>query len=596
MNVYQQRIAALRQLMQKHQIDAWIIPTADPHLSEYLPQHWQSREWFSGFTGSAGTLVITQNEAALWADSRYWEQAEKQLSHTSIILKKIGQDIHYIEYLKEKLKQGNQIGMAADMLSIAEQERLNHAFTPHQIHLQTSHDLLDVVWQNRPNKPAQNIYPHLAQYVDLSTSEKLALIRQSMAQHQADYHLISSLDDIAWICNLRGHDVEFNPIFLSYLLIGVEQTQLFVQSSCLESTARQQLIDAQIQIEEYEALPDWIQTLSGTLLINKEKTAVQTLQKLPENVHIIDSINPSTLIKSCKTPKEIKHIKEAMLQDGIALCHFFAELEAKLAQGQAINELDIDHLLIHHRSQRPHYISPSFDTIAGFNANGAMAHYRATPESFSWLNTDGLLLIDSGAQYQNGTTDITRVIPIGTATPAQKRDFTLVLKAHIALAQTVFPAGTPAPILDSICRAPLWQEHCDFGHGTGHGVGYFLNVHEGPQSIAYRAQPSPHHVMKIGMLTSNEPGLYRAGKWGIRIENLILCQAVPSEKETDFGTFLQFETLTLCPIDTRLIQTDLLTPQEKNWLNQYHQDVYQKLAPHLNGNVQDWLKHRTQAI
>ena len=320
------------------------------------------------------------------------------------------------------------------------------------------------------------------------------------------------------------------------------------------------------------------------------------MAQLPDSVRLVESINPSTLFKSIKSAADIAHIRETMRQDGAALCGFFAELEQKLANGETVTELDIDTLLLAHRSRRPHFISPSFNTIAGYNANGALPHYSATPEANAVISGNGLLLIDSGGQYQGGTTDITRVMPVGTPTAAQKRDFTLVLKAHIALAQAVFPENTLSPMLDAICRAPLWQAQCDYGHGTGHGVGYFLNVHEGPQVISYHAAPNPNHAMKAGMFTSNEPGLYRPQQWGIRIENLVINQPVEQPAETAFGRFLCFETVTLCPIDTRLVDTALMTAAETEWLNRYHAEVREKLLPLVEGAARAWLEERTAAV
>ena len=326
------------------------------------------------------------------------------------------------------------------------------------------------------------------------------------------------------------------------------------------------------------------------------KVAASTLQSLKGTVPVIESVNPSTLFKSVKSPADVTHTREAMIEDGVALCHFFVDFEARLARGEVLNELDIDRMLLEFRSQRPNFVSPSFGTIAGFNANAALPHYSATPEAFSEIRGDGLLLIDSGGQYLNGTTDITRVVPVGTPSAAHKRDNTLVLKAHIALAETIFPEGIAGPLLDAICRKPMWQQQCDYGHGTGHGVGYFMNVHEGPQVISWHAPVLPQGALKVGMITSIEPGIYRPGKWGIRIENLVVNQPVANPQETEFGQFLHFEPLTLCPIDTRLMDTALMTPTEIQWVNAYHALVREKLAPRLQGAALAWLEARTQPL
>ncbi|QMT34511.1 aminopeptidase P family protein [Conchiformibius steedae DSM 2580] len=596
MTVFKERIAHLRGVMKQHALDAWIVPTADPHLSEYLPEHWQSRLWLSGFTGSAGTLVVCADYAGLWADSRYWTQAQAQLAGSGIRLHKLGEDQDYPQWLADHLPEAARIGVAADMLSQRNAEQLRQVFAAKKQILQCDTDLSHEVWTERPPLPRSEVYPHPPEFCGETAAAKLARVRAAMHEAGADHHLLSSLDDIAWLTNLRGSDVSHNPVFLAHLLINDTQAVLFTDHTRISPAAQQTLQTAGISLAPYHNIGATVAQLHGTLLCDPAKTAVSVLRHLPDSTSVLAQINPSTLFKSCKTPAEITHIRQAMIQDGVALCGFFAELEQKLADKVPLTECDIDTLLIEHRSRQPHYVSPSFDTIAGFNANGALPHYRATAEAHSTIEGDGLLLIDSGAQYLNGTTDITRVVPVGTPTAAHKRDFTLVLKAHIALARAVFPENLPAPLIDSICRLPLWQAQCDYGHGTGHGVGYFLNVHEGPQVIACRTAANPHHALKIGMLTSNEPGLYRPEQWGIRIENLIITQAVAQPQESAFGKFLCFETVTLCPIDTRLIDLALLDDGERAWLNGYHAEVRAKLYEHTTGAARAWLLQRTEAV
>lgn len=591
-----EKLAALRQAMTEHGIDAWLAPSADPHLSEYLPEHWQTRAWLSGFTGSAGTLAVTQTEAALWADSRYWEQAEQQLAGSGIVLEKLGFGRNHIDWLAEKLPENAVAATAADMLSAAERDRLQTALARKGIALQTEHDLAGRIWSDRPALPCAPVYEHPAEFTAETAAAKLARVRAAMREAGADFHLVSALDDIAWITNLRGSDVSFNPVFLAHLLIGADHATLFVDESKIGAGVQAALEAAAIETAPYAAAADALAHLSGCLLFSPEQTAVSTLAKLPENVRTVQAANPSTAFKAEKSAAEIEHIREAMRQDGAALCGFFAEFERRLSAGEALTECDVDTLLLAHRSRRPHFVSHSFDTIAGFNANGAMPHYRALPDSCSTIAGNGLLLIDSGGQYLNGTTDITRVIPIGTPIAAQKRDYTLVLKAHIALAETVFPENILSPLLDSICRKPLWQAQRDYGHGTGHGVGYFLNVHEGPQRIAYQAAPKPEHAMKAGMITSNEPGLYRPGQWGIRIENLVANRAVAEPEESQFGRYLAFETLTLCPIDTRLLEHGLLSETEAAWLNAYHETCRRELLPLVEGEAKAWLLANTEAV
>lgn len=597
------RISKLRQALVEQDLTAIIIPSADPHLSEYLPEYWQARLWLSGFTGSVGTLVVTADFAGLWTDSRYWVHAAAQLADTGISLEKLapGQPNH-IDWLAAHLVEGDSVAVDGNVLSVAEQDRLLSAFDDNNITLITDRDVLAEVWTDRPALPKAKLYEHDAQFVAQSAANKLAAVREGMAKVGATHHLISSLDDIAWLTNLRGADVDYNPVFLAHVLIDAERAILFVDNNKVSSEIAKRLQDNGFAIADYEAIQDALGELTpeDLLLLDPSKVAVGTLSKIVDDVGFIEQLAPSTLLKSVKADADIDHVREAMRQDGAALCEFFASFEQRLASGERLSELDVDSMLIDVRSKQPHYVSPSFPTIAGFNENGALPHYRATSENFSYLDVadgeGGLLLIDSGAQYQNGTTDITRVVGIGQVNDEHKRDFTTVLKAHIALAKAHFPDGIASPLIDAICRAPLWQAQMDYGHGTGHGVGYFLNVHEGPQVIAYSASMPKERAMKAGMISSNEPGLYREGQWGIRIENLMVNTRVANPAETMFGDFLNFETLTYCPIDTRLIEPSLLTQIEKDWLNNYHRQVYNELNSRVTGAALDWLTERTQAI
>ena len=603
-----ERIASLRQTLASQELTAIIVPSADPHLSEYLPEYWQARLWLSGFTGSVGTLVVTADFAGLWTDSRYWVHAADQLNGTGISLEKLapGQPNH-IDWLAAHLVEGDSVAVDGNVLSITEQDRLLDAFETNHITLITERDVLTEIWSNRPALPEAKLYKHDAQFVAQSASEKLAAVRAGMIEAGATHHLLSSLDDIAWLTNLRGADVDYNPVFLAHMLIDadsnvINSATLFIDNNKVSSEIAQYLKDSGIVLADYEAVQEALATLTADdlLLLDPSKVAVGTLSQMGDGIGFIEQMAPSTLLKSVKSDSDIDHVREAMRQDGAALCEFFATFEQRLKAGERLSELDVDSMLIEVRSQQPHYVSPSFPTIAGFNENGALPHYRATPEKFSYLDVaegeGGLLLIDSGAQYQNGTTDITRVVGIGQVSAEHKRDFTTVLKAHIALAKAHFPDGIASPLIDAICRAPLWQAQMDYGHGTGHGVGYFLNVHEGPQVIAYSASTPKERAMKEGMISSNEPGLYREGKWGIRIENLMVNKRVVQPVETEFGDFLNFETVTYCPIDTRLIEPSLLTQIEVDWLNDYHRQVYAELKDCIDGAAFEWLSERTQAI
>jgi len=592
------RLSQLRAAMREQQIDAYIVPSADPHLSEYLPGRWQGREWLSGFTGSVGTLVVTQEFAGVWTDGRYWEQAETELAGSGIVLKKIpsGASVLYIDWLGETMQPGQTVGVDGAVLGLANARLLQQALGA-QVTLRTDTDLLQQVWLERPAMPAAPVFEHASPYPALPRTEKLAALRAAMAQHGASHHVISTLDDIAWLFNLRGADVNYNPVFIAHALVGPERTTLFVADGKLPAALRTTLEQQGVDVAPYAQAGAALAALPATavLLLDPRRITYGTRLAVPAAVSVVEAINPSTFAKSRKTDTEAAHVRAAMEQDGAALCEFFSWLDATLADPQRapLTEIGVDEHLTAARARRAGFVSPSFGTIAGFNAHGAIMHYHAHAGSEATIEGDGLLLIDSGGQYLGGTTDITRVVPVGTITAEHKRDFTLVLRSMIALSRAHFPLGVKSPMLDSIARAPLWAEGIDFGHGTGHGVGFFLNVHEGPQSISQSAMPEAHTAMQPGMITSVEPGIYRPGRWGIRIENLVLN--VPAG-ESEFGQFLRFETLTLCPIDTRCVERSLLRDDEAAWLNDYHATVRARLSPHLSGDALAWLEQRTGAV
>ncbi|WP_300750508.1 aminopeptidase P family protein [Janthinobacterium sp.] len=592
------RLSQLRAAMREQQIDAYIVPSADPHLSEYLPGRWQGRAWLSGFTGSVGTLVVTQEFAGVWTDGRYWEQAETELAGSGVVLKKIpsGASVLYIDWLGETMQPGQTVGVDGAVLGLAQARLLQQALGA-QVTLRTGTDLLQQVWLDRPAMPAAPVFEHGAPYPALPRTEKLAALRAAMAQHGASHHLISTLDDIAWLFNLRGADVHYNPVFVAHALVGPERTTLFVADGKVPAALRATLEQQGVDVAPYEQAGAALAALPATavLLLDPRRITYGTRLAVPEAVSVVEAINPTTFAKSRKTETEAAHVRAAMEQDGAALCEFFSWLDATLADPQRapLTEIGVDEHLTAARARRSGFVSPSFGTIAGFNAHGAIMHYHAHAETAATIEGDGLLLIDSGGQYLGGTTDITRVVPVGTITAEHKRDFTLVLRSMIALSRAQFPLGVKSPMLDSIARAPLWAEGIDFGHGTGHGVGFFLNVHEGPQSISQSTMPEAHTAMQPGMITSVEPGIYRPGRWGIRIENLVLNV---SAGESEFGPFLRFETLTLCPIDTRCVERSLLRDDEAAWLNEYHAMVRARLSPHLAGSALAWLEQRTGAI
>nr|WP_218947960.1 aminopeptidase P family protein [Pollutimonas harenae] len=584
----------MRQAMQAHKVQACVVPTSDPHLSEYLPERWQGRQWLSGFEGSAGTLVVSDTYAGLWTDSRYWEQAEHDLQGTGITLMRAGQAgvPGPAAWLAEYLTPGERVSVDGQVLALQTYRQWQEVLSKKNIVLLTDIDVLNDVWTPRPALPQGTVFEHLAPFACRSRAQNLADVRAAMAEHQADWHWLSSLDDIAWLFNLRGNDVPYNPVFLAYALIGADTARLFVAPGKIAADLQERLLADGISIAPYDEAAGALACLpeGQALLLDPARSTVGTFGAAAF-VDVVEAINPSQLFKSRKNAAEADHVRLTMEQDGAALCEFFAWFEA--AQGrERITEITIDEQITAARSRRPNFVTPSFSTIAAFNANGAMPHYHATEQAHAVIDGNGLLLIDSGGQYLGGTTDITRVVPVGQVNDAQKRDYTAVLKGMIALSQAVFPCGTAAPLLDTIARMPIWQTGADYGHGTGHGVGYFMNVHEGPQSIAYRATINPNMAMEAGMITSNEPGLYRPGQWGIRIENLVLAVAGP---QTEFGEFLQFETLTLCPIDTRCIDISLLSESERGWLNRYHEQVRERLLPWVEGGAKDWLLERTRA-
>ncbi|MDD1151191.1 aminopeptidase P family protein [Pseudomonas sp. TNT2022 ID357] len=593
--VVPQRLAHVRQLMSREGIHALLVPSADPHLSEYLPGYWQGRQWLSGFHGSVGTLIVTADFAGVWADSRYWEQASKELKGSGIELVKLqpGQP-GPLDWLAEQTPQGAVVAVDGAVMAVASARTLSAKLQERGARLRTDIDLLQEVWSDRPALPDQPVYQHLPPQATQSRVEKLGKLRETLKERGADWHFIATLDDIAWLFNLRGADVSFNPVFVSFALISQQQATLFVALSKVDDPLRGVLEADGVSLRDYSEVAAALRAVpeDATLQIDPARVTSGLLDNLLPGVKLLEGLNPTTLAKSRKSLADAEHIRQAMEQDGAALCEFFAWLESALGR-ERVTELTIDEHLTAARERRPGYVSLSFNTIAAFNANGAMPHYHATPEEHAVIEGDGLLLIDSGGQYLGGTTDITRMVPIGTPSAEQKRDCTRVLKGVIALSRAQFPRGILSPLLDAIARAPIWAEGVDYGHGTGHGVGYFLNVHEGPQVIAYQAAPAPQTAMQPGMITSIEPGTYRSGLWGVRIENLVLNREAGT---SEFGEFLKFETLTLCPIDSRCLEPSLLTQDEREWLNAYHGDVRRRLSPLLEGAALEWLQARTAAI
>ncbi|MGN6382854.1 MAG: aminopeptidase P family N-terminal domain-containing protein [Dyella sp.] len=586
------RLAALRQAMAAHNVAACLVPTADPHLSEYLPDHWAAREWLSGFTGSAGTLLVTQTHAGLWTDSRYFSQAEQQLAGSGVALmkQKVAHAPEHLTWLQQHLHAGDAVAIAGDSVSPASRRQITRLLEDVGARLRTDLDLPAAVWTDRHALPKSPVVEHALAWAHTPRSDKLARVRTAMRKAGATHHLVSSLDDVAWLTNLRGSDVECNPVFLAHLLIEAEgKATLFVDRRKLSDALVAALGKDGVQIAEYAAIGDVLGELAATdvLLLDPGKIVCAVADAVPASVKQLEAANPSTAMKARKSAAELDHIRDTMRRDGAALVRAFRRLEERLAAGMAQTELDVDTLVREERAAQPHFVGESFATIAGYQANGALPHYRATPEHHSALARKGLLLVDSGGQYLGGTTDITRVLALGETTAEQRRDATLVMKGLIALSRARFPKGASGPQLDALARAPLWAAGMDYGHGTGHGVGYFLNVHEGPQGIRPPISGSALVALEPGMITSIEPGLYKPARHGIRHENLAV---VVEAEQTEFGDFLAFETLTLCPFDRRALEPNLLNPEERAWLDDYHASVRAALSPLLDGADLAWLE------
>lgn len=587
-----QRIAALRAIMEREDIAAFIIPSTDPHLSEYVAPHWESRKWISGFTGSAGTVVITRHEAGLWTDSRYFLQAAQQLEGTEIVLYKemLPETPSIPDFLTQHLKESDAVGIDGKMFAATQVVQLKSELGKAGISIKAIPDPMTELWTDRPAIPNNPAFVYDICYAGVSCKEKIETIRTSIQKIGAEYILLSALDEIAWTLNIRGNDVHCNPVVISYLLIGRDSVHFFIQPEKVTNELAAYLTQNDIQVHPYDSVEAFLSRLNGTsILAEPAKTNYAVYSSIPSDCTIVTGPSPVSLLKAIRNQQEIEGMHSAMLKDGVALVKFLKWLEDAVPTGKE-TEISIDKKLHEFRAAQPLYVGESFDTIAGYKEHGAIVHYEATPETDVTLKPEGFLLLDSGAQYLDGTTDITRTIALGNLTEEEKTDYTLILKGHIDLAMAVFPEGTRGAQLDVLARMPIWQHHMNFLHGTGHGVGHFLNVHEGPQSIRMNENPVTLHA---GMLTSNEPGVYKAGSHGIRTENLVLT--VPAG-EGMFGSYLKFETVTLCPICTKGIIKSLLTNEEIGWLNDYHHMVYEKLAPMLDESERQWLENACKAI
>ena len=594
MNEIELRLARLRELMKREHLSAFIFPSTDAHQSEYVADHWRGREWISGFNGSAGTAVVTMKSAALWTDSRYFLAAEEQLEGTEyqLIRLKMEGTPTIAEWLGKELQnvQSPEVGLDGMVNSYNYVKDLSYSLRKlGGITLRTNLDPLEQIWENRPSLPANPVEIQPLEYAGETLASKVVRIRKSLRELHADGMLVSALDDIAWTLNLRGTDVHCNPVFVSYLLIESDKVSLFVDDNKLSPEVKQYLQDNQVSLYNYNKVEKCLESYSEyNILLDGDETSYY-LWKTVKCQEIVAAASPIPAMKAVKNEAEIEGYRSAMLKDGVAMVKFLKWLKPAVEAGGQ-TEISIDEKLTSLRAEQKLFRDISFDTIAGYAQHGAIVHYEATPETDVVLKPEGLILIDSGAQYQDGTTDITRTIALGAVSEEMKHIYTLVLKAHIQLELVKFPDGASGTQLDAVGRECMWREGYNFLHGTGHGVGSYLCVHEGPHQIRMEWMPTP---LRAGMTLTDEPGLYLAGKFGVRIENTVLISDYMS---TEFGKFLQIEPLTLCPIDTTPIDVDMLLPEEIDWLNAYHHSVYEKLSPFLDEEEKIWLENATKPI
>ncbi len=587
-----ERIKKLRAVMREKGISACIVPGTDPHASEYIAECWKDRVWITGFTGSAGTAVVGLEKVGLWTDSRYFLQGETELAGTGIDLMKMGlpETPGTVSWIISGLKKGERVGVNPQMFSVDAYQSLQNELADAGIEL-VSVDLISEVWTDRPAMPSNPCFVFDVKYAGKSVTEKLTLLHAEMQKAGAGVVVLSALDDIAWLFNIRGNDVDYNPVTIAFAIVELESATLFINPEKINAETAEYFKSKGVRTAAYNSVYHHLEKISpeAKVWIDGAKLNRSLYESIPAVCTKVNKMSPVFRLKSIKNETEVAGYRRAMIKDGVALTRFFIWLEENVATG-TLTELSVDEKLQAFRAEQENFVGPSFGTIAGYRGHGAIVHYKATDESASTLHPEGIFLLDSGGQYLDGTTDITRTVTLGKPTEEEKTDFTLVLKGHIALSSAVFPVGTRGSQLDILARKALWDLGLNYGHGTGHGVGHFLNVHEGPQSIRMDENPV---TLQEGMFMSNEPGLYRTGKHGIRTENLVLV--VPA-LETEFGKFLKFETLTLFPIDRNLIDILMLTDEEEMWIDNYHEMVFNNLSPYLSENERAWLEEKCKPI
>lgn len=593
MSNIRERIIKLRKLMKEKGIDMYVIPSSDYHQSEYVGEYFKSREFISGFTGSAGIVVVTEDEAGLWTDGRYFIQAEKQLEGSSITLFKIGEENvpTFIEYIGKNLKNNQCLGFDGKVLSVKNVFDIKNGFGKKKIKIEDRYDLVNEIWNDRPVLPKSDVFILDEKYCGESFESKIKRIREKMSNLNANKHILTSLDDIAWIYNMRGRDIKNNPVSLSYAMISTEEAILYIDKNKITEEVKEYFVNKNIKLKDYFSIYEEVKNISekDIVLLDTNKVNYLIYNNIPIGTEIIDKPNPSTLMKACKNDIELENLKNAHIKDGVAVTKFMHWLKKNI-KNQEITEISAAEKLESFRKEWKDYLEPSFNTISAYEANAAMMHYSASKDSNSKLAPKNLLLVDSGGQYIDGTTDITRTFVLGECSDEIKEHFTLVLKGMLSLSKIKFLHGVTGTNLDILARKPVWSRGIDYKCGTGHGVGFLLNVHEGPHSIRWQYNPQ---VLEAGMTVTNEPGVYIQGSHGIRLENELI---VRNAEKTDFGQFMVFETMTYAPLDLDGVVSELLNEEEKDFLNNYHQVVFEKISPFLNEEERDWLNKYTRKI
>jgi Xaa-Pro aminopeptidase len=592
-NIYRMRLADMRVLMKKKRIDALVVPSSDPHLGEYVPDHWRIIRWLTGFTGSAGTVVITRSFAGLWTDSRYFMQAEQQLAGSgfSLVKLRIPHTPEHIDWLREKMRKGETLALDGRLVSAGQVRLIESALSPAGVKINIKADLVTPFWHDRPALPPGSAFVLPLKYAGEKRLDKIARVRARMDEMHADYHLLTAVDDIMWLLNIRGRDLKYSPLLLSFAIVSHDQVLFFADEEKIPRELKASFDNEGIVLLPYDTVADVLHSLAGgsSLLLSPSTVSAALRGAVPAGVKIIEEVSIPTRLKAVRNRTEIKNLMEVMIRDGVALTRFFHWLEKHIGR-ETITELSASAILESFRAEEKGFTGPSFATIAAYNGHAALPHYTPDSSTDAVLAKQGIFLLDSGGQYYGGTTDITRTVALGRPSAAMKKDFTLALRGTISLAMARFPFGTRGYQIEVLARKALWDNCLNYGHGTGHGVGSFLNVHEGPQTIGSAASGDMKTFIEPGMLISDEPAMYRPGQYGFRTENLLLCA---DDCETDYGRFLKFETVTLCYIDRRLIDQRLLDGNELKWLNDYHETVYRLLGRRLEPAVRKWLREKT---